>query len=126
MAGKDAPKGQLSKAEIEVLNKKYIGGIKEIILDRKVEEIRDEKGIKKERVIKPGVAFYLRKPDRATLKYASSKAMKMDGIDLNTAGEVILKKCFVAGDEEVKNLDFYFFRACMECYTYMQELMGFV
>jgi hypothetical protein len=126
MVGKNDPKGSLSEAELKALEKKYMGGVKSIVLDRETEEVRDEKGKVSKKIINPGRIFYLRKPDRGTIKFAMNKTVRTDQtIDTITGGEIILKKCWVAGDEEIKTQDKYYFRACMEANAYLNEIVGF-
>ncbi|HHN48695.1 MAG TPA: hypothetical protein ENN08_07185 [Bacteroidales bacterium] len=50
---------------------------------------------------------YLRKPDRNTLAYAISIA-QTSPLEF---GEVILKNCWLAGDEEIRSDDAYFLAA---------------
>lgn len=50
---------------------------------------------------------FLKKPDRKTLSAASSIAAK-DPVAYN---ETILNNCWIAGDEEIKKEDAYFFGA---------------
>lgn len=127
MAGLEQPKGALEAKELKALNDKYIGGVKEIILDRKIDKVTNEKGEEKVSVIDPGLAFYLRKPDRGTIKYAMGKAVRSDGtIDSISGGEIVLNKCWVGGDEAIKKLDKYYFRACMEANEYLNEIVGFI
>ena len=127
MAGTKDPKGTIEPKELKTLNDKYIGGVKAIVIDRVVEIQRDEKGKETELVINPGLIFYLRKPDRGTIKFAMGKAVRSDGtIDSISGGEVIINKCWVGGCEDIKNQDIYWFRACMETNTYLNEITGFI
>lgn len=76
-----------------------------------------------------GASIYLRKPDRATIKYAMSKQISLSGqsIDTISPGEVVLQKCIVGGDkDEVLTNDLYYFRACTEAYKYVQQVTGFL
>lgn len=50
---------------------------------------------------------YLKIPDRKTLSYATSKAQK-DPLEFN---EILLKNCWLAGDEEIKTDDVLFLSA---------------
>ncbi len=50
---------------------------------------------------------YVRNPDRKTLSYASL-AMGKDNLKF---GEIILKKCWLAGDLEIQHKDSYFLSA---------------
>ena len=47
---------------------------------------------------------YLKSPDRKTLSYASAVGTK-DPMKFN---EILLKNCWLAGDEEIKTKDSYF------------------
>lgn len=101
--------------EIKEWEKKY-GYIKKIVLPAV---------IRNEEEVHPEVSFYLREPDRATLKYAQTKQIKADSsIDPVSPGEVILKKCYLGGDD-VMTKNCYFFRACIEATAYMNEELGF-
>lgn len=51
-----------------------------------------------------GKVCYLHKPDRKTLSYASSVGQK-DPIKFN---EIMIKNCWIAGDEEIKTDDSLF------------------
>lgn len=57
-----------------------------------------------------GKKAYLKKPDRKVLSFAMTK------MQTNPLGfaETILNQCFVAGDEEVKTQDTYFFGAAAQ------------
>lgn len=62
-----------------------------------------------------GKVCYLHKPDRKTLSYASSVGVK-DPIKFN---EILLKGCWIAGDEEIKNDDSLF----LSVSTHLAELV---
>ncbi len=47
-------------------------------------------------------------------------------IDTISSGEVVLKKCWLGGDEEINTDDRYHFRACMEANNYLNEVTGFL
>jgi len=53
---------------------------------------------------------YLKAPDRKTLSYASSIGTQ-DPMKFN---EIILTQCWLAGDEEIKTVDAYFFGAATQ------------
>ncbi len=126
MAGTKLPKGTIEPKELKALNDQYIGGVKEVILGREVEIERSEEGKEKEVVIKPGIAFYVRKPDRGAIKFAFAKAYHQNGtVDNVSPGAVVLSKCWIGGCEEAKTNDFYYFRACVEMTTYLNEITGF-
>lgn len=115
---------KLKVEEFEALKKKYVD-VREFCIGRKVEEVQSEDGTKKEVVIEEGKYFYIRRPDRGTLKYASTKQFTAQGgLDPISPGEAILSKCWVGGDEDIKSKDELFFPACSELTVYMQEIMG--
>ncbi len=118
---------KVSKAQLSEWENKY-GKIKEIVIGREVEFVEDPKTKKqKEVVIHQGKVGYLRKPDRATIKYAMTKTVRADQtIDTISSGEVVLKKCWLGGDEEINTDDRYYFRACMEANNYLNEITGFL
>ena len=58
---------------------------------------------------------YLKAPDRKTLSFASSVGTK-DPIKFN---EILLKNCWLAGDDEIKTDDTYFMSAA----TQLSELI---
>ncbi len=118
---------KVTKEQLNEWENKY-GKIKEIVLDREVEIQEDQKtGKTKEVVISIGKVGYLRKPDRATIKYAMTKTVRADQtIDTISSGEVVLKKCWLGVDEEINTDDRYYFRACMEANNYLNEVTGFL
>ncbi len=118
---------KITQAQITEWENKY-GKIKEIVLDREVELASDPKtGKTKEVIISAGKTGYLRKPDRATIKYAMTKTVRADQtIDTISSGEVVFKKCWLGGDEEMNTDDRYYFRACMEANNYLNEVTGFL
>ena len=76
-----------------------------------------------------GVQGYLKRPDRATIKYAMSKQINLSGgtMDMVSSGEVVLSKCLIGGEtEKILKDDAYYFRACNEAYKFMQEITGFL
>ena len=117
---------KISKAQLTEWEIKY-GKLKEIVLDREVERIKDPKtGKTKEVIINAGKVGYLRKPDRATIN-AMTKTVRADQtIDTISSGEVVLKKCWLGGDEQINTNDRYYFRACMEANHYLNEITGFL
>lgn len=111
----------VSEEQLSVWEKKY-GKLKEIRIGRKVEDIEG-----KEVVVDEGKVCYLRKIDRATIKYAMSKSIKADmSIDSITPGEIVLKKCALGGNPEIMDDDKYYFRACMDANNYLNEVTGFL
>ncbi len=118
---------KVTKEQLSEWENKY-GKIKEILIGREVEIHEDPKtGENKEIVINAGKVGYLRKPDRATIKYAMTKTVRADQtIDTISSGEVVLKKCWLGGDEEINTDDKYYFRACMEANNYLNEITGFL
>ena len=118
---------KVTKEQIKEWEAKY-GAIKEIVLDREIATQTDPKtGKEKEVVINAGKVGYLRKPDRATIKYAMAKSFRADQtVDTIAPGEVVLKKCWLGGDEEINTDDKYYFRACMEANAYLNEVTGFL
>jgi len=74
---------QVSKEQIQEWKAKY-DDVYKVVVDDKV--------------------CYLRSPDRKTLSYAGSVG-KTDPVKFN---EIILKACWLAGDEEIKTVDKYF------------------
>ncbi|MCP4121085.1 MAG: hypothetical protein GY751_04975 [Bacteroidetes bacterium] len=118
---------KVSKAQLTECENRY-GKIKEIVIGREVEIVEDPKTKKqKEIVIDQGKVGYLRKPDRATIKYAMTKTVRADQtIDTISSGEVVLKKCWLGGDDEINTDDRYYFRACMEANNYLNKITGFL
>ena len=118
---------KITAEQIKEWKAKY-GTIKKIVLDREVETQTDPKtGKEKEVVVNVGKLLYLKKPDRATIKYAMAKSFKADQtVDAISPGEIILKKCWLGGDEEINTDDKYYFRACIEANRYLNEVTGFL
>lgn len=114
-------------AQIKEWETKY-GTLRKIQLDQQVEVIKNEKtGKETETVIDEGKVGYLRKPDRATIKYAMAKTIRSSGeVDTISAGEVVLKKCWLGGDDAIMSDDLYYFRACIVSNEYLNEVTGFL
>ncbi len=117
---------KVTKAQLTEWENKY-GNIKKIVVGREVETQENKDGNPKEVIINEGKVAYLRKPDRATIRYAMTKTVRADQtIDTISSGEVVLKKCRLGGDEEIMKDDKYYFRACMEANNYLNEITGFL
>ena len=72
------------------------------------------------------IIIWLRKPVRGEIKAALLHETTANGkTDRITPGEMIIESCMVAGDEEVRTDDKYFFRAALLSYYWLMELLGF-
>lgn len=118
---------KVSATQIKEWENQY-GTLKVITVGEKKETKYNPKSQKDEEVvIDKGVTAYLRRIDRATIKYAMSKSFRADGaVDAISPGEIVLNKCRLGGDESLLTEDKFYFKACIEANNYLNEQTGFL
>lgn len=122
---KEKKYGEVTPEALKKLEAEY-PTIKVIELDPVYESVETSKGVFEEVKVEEGVKAVFRKPDRAIIKLAMNKLMKMDqSVDMISGGEVILHNCWLLGDERIDKDDKYYFRAAQELNGWINEIAGF-